>query len=164
MRLPLSFFDTKLFGDLMQRINDHHRIEAFLTNTTLQTLFSLFNVVVFGVVLAYYHLTIFSIFLISSLLYAGWVVFFLQQRRTLDFKRFDAGARNQSNLVQLIQGMQEIKLSNSEMQKRWEWERIQARLFKLNMKGLALNQYQQAGAFSLTRVKIYLSLSWLPKL
>jgi ATP-binding cassette subfamily B protein len=147
MRLPLSFFDTKLLGDLMQRIGDHQRIEAFLTSTSLSTVFSLFNLLVFGTVLAYYHGTIFLVFCLSSLVYAGWVVLFLRQRRQLDFKSFEVGAKNQSSLIQLIQGMQEIKLANSETQKRWEWERIQARVFHLHVKGLALNQNQQAGAF-----------------
>ena len=147
MRLPLSFFDVKLFGDLMQRISDHHRIEVFLTNTSLITLFSLFNIIIFGAVLAYYQLSIFLIFLAGSVMYVGWVVLFMKQRRSLDHKRFHVEAKNQSGLVQLIQGMQEIKLANSETQMRWEWERIQAKLFQLSLQGLALNQYQQAGLF-----------------
>lgn len=153
MKLPLSFFDVKQFGDIMQRLNDHHRIEAFLTNTSLTTLFSLFNLCVFGVVLALYNLPIFFIFIISSGLYVGWVMLFLNRRRSIDFKRFEAESKNQSETVQLIQGMQEIKLANAEAQKRWEWEGIQARLFKLNVRGLALNQYQQAGAFFLNEGK-----------
>jgi ATP-binding cassette subfamily B protein len=147
MRLPLAFFDVKMFGDLKRRIIDHERVQAFITTSSLNTLFSLFNLIVFGIVLAYYHSTIFFIFLGGSLLYAGWVILFLRARRNLDFKRFEIEAKNESGLIQLIQGMQEIKLANSETQKRWEWERIQAKLFLFNVKGLALNQYQQAGAF-----------------
>jgi ATP-binding cassette subfamily B protein len=153
MRLPVSFFDTKNFGDIMQRIGDHQRIESFLTGTALNTMFSLFNLVVFGVVLANYNMTIFGVFLIGSIAYVAWIVLFLKQRRKLDFKRFDVASKNQSSLIQLISGMQEIKMNNCEKQKRWEWERIQARLFKLSIKGLALSQYQQIGAFFLNEGK-----------
>ena len=153
MRLPVSFFDSKQFGDLMQRIGDHHRIESFLTGQTLSVLFSMLNLIIFGVVLALYNLTIFVVFAGSSLLYVGWVMLFLRQRRKLDFKRFDAAAKNQSSLVQLIQGMQEIKLAGAERPMRWAWERLQAQLFRLQMRGLALSQYQQAGAFSINEGK-----------
>ncbi len=153
MGLPLSFFDTKMVGDLMQRIGDHRRIENFLTNTTLQTLFSLFNVVIFGAVLAFYHPPVFAVFFVGSGAYFAWVAFFLRKRRRLDYKRFEVEAKNQSSILQLIQGMQEIKLANSETQKRWEWERVQARRFKLDVKGLALNQYQQSGAFFINEGK-----------
>lgn len=153
MRLPVSFFDSKQFGDLMQRIGDHHRIEQFLTGQTLNTLFSLLNLVVLSVVLAMFSLPIFGVFVVASLLYVGWVALFLRQRRKLDYKRFDVSAKNQSSLVQLIQGMQEIKLAGAERPMRWAWERLQARLFRLQMKGLALSQYQQAGAFSINEGK-----------
>ncbi|ADB36844.1 peptidase domain-containing ABC transporter [Spirosoma linguale] len=153
MKLPVSFFDSKQFGDIMQRIGDHHRIESFLTGQTLSVLFSMVNLLVFGVVLALYNLSIFSIFLLSSVLYMGWVMLFLRQRRKLDYKRFDVSAKNQSSLVQLIQGMQEIKLAGAERPMRWAWERLQARLFRLQMKGMALSQYQQAGAFAINEGK-----------
>lgn len=146
MKLPVGFFDTKLIGDLMQRIGDHQRIEQFLTSETLSILFSFVNLIIFGVVLAYYNLTIFLVFLAGSALYIGWILLFMKKRRDLDFKRFQQASDNQSNLFQLITGMQEIKLNNCEKQKRWEWERIQARLFKVSVKGLALSQYQQAGS------------------
>lgn len=153
MRLPVSFFDSKQFGDIMQRIGDHHRIESFLTGQTLSVLFSMVNLVIFGVVLALYNLAIFGIFTVASLLYVGWVMLFLQQRRKLDFKRFDISAKNQSSLVQLIQGMQEIKLAGAERPMRWTWERLQTRLFRLQMRSLTLNQYQQAGAFTINEGK-----------
>ncbi len=153
MRLPVSFFDSKQFGDIMQRIGDHHRIESFLTGQTLSVLFSLLNLLVFGAVLALYSLPIFGVFMLSSLLYVGWIALFLRQRRKLDFKRFDVSARTQSSIVQLIQGMQEIKLAGAERPMRWAWERLQARLFRLQMSGLALSQYQQAGAFSINEGK-----------
>jgi ATP-binding cassette subfamily B protein len=153
MKLPVSFFDSKQFGDIMQRIDDHHRIESFLTGQALSVLFSMLNLVIFGVVLAMFNLSIFGIFTLASLLYIGWVMLFLKQRRKLDYKRFEVSAKNQSSLVQLIQGMQEIKLAGSERSMRWAWERLQTRLFRLNMDGLALNQYQQAGAFTINEGK-----------
>jgi len=153
MKLPVSFFDSKQFGDLMQRIGDHHRIESFLTGQTISVLFSMVNLVVLSVVLALFSLPIFTIFAGASVLYIGWVALFLRQRRKLDFKRFDVAAKNQSSLVQLIQGMQEIKLAGAERPMRWSWERLQARLFRLQMRGLALSQYQQAGAFSINEGK-----------
>jgi ATP-binding cassette subfamily B protein len=152
-RLPLSFFDVKLFGDLMQRIGDHHRIEAFLTNQTLNIVFSLFNLLVYGLVLAVFNTQIFMIFMVASVAYCLWVIAFLKARRKLDFRHFDVAAKNQSILIQLIQGMQEIKLANAETQKRWEWEAVQTKLFRLNIKGLALSQYQQMGAFCINEGK-----------
>jgi len=145
MKLPIGFFDSKMIGDLMQRIGDHTRIENFLTASSLQVLFSMVNLVIFAVVLGIYSLKILTIFLIGSVLYTLWVLVFMKRRRELDFKRFAQMSDNQSNLIQLITGMQEIKLNNCEKQKRWDWENIQSKLFKVNIKGLALNQYQQAG-------------------
>jgi ATP-binding cassette subfamily B protein len=153
MRLPVTFFDTKHYGDLMQRISDHHRIEAFLTGQALSILLSLLNLLVFGVVLALYNLTILLVFAGGSLLYLSWIRLFLSQRRKLDFKRFAASGRSQSMLVQLIQGMQEIKLAGAERPMRWAWERLQVRLFKLQMQSLSLQQFQQAGAFALNEGK-----------
>ena len=145
-RLPLRFFDTKMVGDLMQRIGDHNRVETFLTGTSLNTLFSLLNFAVFGVVLAYYDLRVLALFLTGNGLYVAWVSAFMRWRRELDIKRFAQAAGEQSNLFQLITGMQEIKLNNCETQMRWKWERIQAKLFRIQVKGLALQQYQQLGA------------------
>jgi len=145
MKLPIGFFDTKMIGDLMQRIGDHSRIETFLTASSLQILFSLINLLIFAVVLGIYSTKILIVFLIGSLLYGLWVTIFLKKRREIDFKRFAQLSDNQSNLIQLITGMQEIKLNNCEKQKRWEWEKIQAKLFRVNISSLALNQYQQAG-------------------
>lgn len=146
MKLPMPYFDTRMTGDLMQRMEDHARIQQFLTGQTLSTLFSFANFVVFGVVLAYYHMTIFAVFLVSSVLYVAWVLLFLRKRRELDHQRFGISSSDQSTVIQLIQGMQEIKLNTCEKQKRWEWERLQARLFKYKTRNLSLNQYQQAGA------------------
>lgn len=153
MKLPLGFFDSKMIGDLMQRIGDHSRIESFLTTSSLQIVFAAVNLLVFAVVLGIYSLGILLVFLTGSLLYTLWVILFMKKRRELDFKRFAQMAGNQSNLIQMITGMQEIKLNNSEKKKRWEWEKIQARLFRVNLKSLALNQYQQAGATFFNQTK-----------
>jgi ATP-binding cassette, subfamily B, bacterial len=153
MKLPIAFFDTKMTGDIMQRINDHHRIENFLTSTTLNVLFSFVNLIVFSFVLAYYNLTIFSVFIGGSLLYFVWILFFLKRRADLDYKRFTQNSQNQSKVMELIAGMQEIKLHNAERQKRWQWENIQVRLFKINIKGLALEQTQNAGSNLINELK-----------
>jgi len=153
MRLPMSFFDAKMTGDIMQRMSDQSRIQSFLTGSTLNIIFSLFNFVIFAFVLAYYNTSIFFVFAVSSVLYTGWILMFLKTRRDLDFKRFDLSSKNQSAIVQLIGGMQEIKLNNCEQQKRWDWEHIQASLFRFSVKGLALGQYQQAGSFFINQGK-----------
>lgn len=153
MKLPIGFFDTKMIGDLLQRIGDHRRIERFLTSQSLNVVFSVFNIVIFSIVLIIYKLSIFLVFLCGSVLYIAWVFMFLKKRRELDFKQFTQLADNQSKLIQLINGMQEIKLNNYERQKRWEWERIQARLFKVNIRSLSLQQYQQAGSVFINETK-----------
>ncbi len=153
MKLPIAFFSSKMIGDLLQRINDHRRIETFLTSSVLSIIFSAVNLAIFGLVLAYYDLRIFGVFLAGSGLYAVWILLFLKRRRTLDYKLFDQMSANQSSLVQLITGMQEIKLHNSERQKRWEWERIQAAMYRVSIKTLALNQYQQAGSVFINEAK-----------
>lgn len=153
MRLPIRFFDTKMIGDIIQRIEDHSRIENFLTSQMLSVLFSMFNLIIFGIILLLYNIPIFLIFLAGSSLYFIWVYLFMKKRRDIDYKRFAQMAVEQSNLIQLITGMQEIKLNNCERQKRWEWERIQARLFKVNVQSLSLSQYQQMGALFFNETK-----------
>lgn len=146
MKLPLRYFDTKMTGDIMQRIGDHGRIESFLTGNSISTLFSFVNFFIFALVLAYYNLAILGIFLAGNALYVAWILFFMKYRRELDNKRFAQSAGEQSNIIQLITGMQEIKLNNCEKQKRWQWERIQVKLFKISIKGMALEQLQQVGS------------------
>jgi ATP-binding cassette subfamily B protein len=153
MKLPIAFFDTKMTGDIMQRINDHQRIEHFLTSTTLNVLFSFVNLLVFGGVLAYYNLSIFTVFMTGSLLYFFWILFFLRRRADIDYKRFAQNSQNQSKIMELITGMQEIKLHNAERRKRWQWENIQVRLFRINIKGLALEQTQDAGSSLINELK-----------
>ncbi len=146
MKLPLHYFDTKMTGDIMQRIGDHGRIESFLTGNSISTLFSFVNFFVFAIVLAYYNLVILGVFLTGNALYVIWILLFMKYRRELDYKRFAQSAGEQSNIIQLISGMQEIKLNNCEKQKRWQWERIQVKLFKIGIKGLILGQLQQIGS------------------
>ena len=146
MKLPLHYFDTKMIGDIMQRIGDHGRIEAFLTGSSISTLFSFVNFFIFAFVLAYYNLTILLIFLVGNSLYICWILLFMKYRRELDIRRFSQASNEQSSLIQLITAMQEIKLNNCEKQKRWQWERIQVKLFKISVKGLALGQTQQVGS------------------
>jgi ATP-binding cassette, subfamily B, bacterial len=147
MKLPLAYFDSKHTGDIMQRMNDHSRIESFLTGSSLSIIFSLVNLVIFSIVLAIFNPQIFIVFFIASILYSLWVVSFLKKRRRLDYKRFHVSAKEQGVTIQFIQGMQEIKLNGVEKNIRWSWESLQAKLMRLRMKGLALNQRQQAGAF-----------------
>lgn len=146
MNLPIAFFDTRMTGDILQRINDHKRIERILTSSSLNVLFSMVNLVLFSFVLAYYNWQIFAIFLIGSVLYFLWITLFLKKRRDLDYKQFSQVSQEQSKVIELINGMQEIKLHNAEKQKRWSWEYLQARLFKISMEGLALEQYQNVGS------------------
>lgn len=153
MKLPMSFFDTKMTGDIIQRLGDHRRIEGFLTGPTLNVLFSIFNLVLFSIVLLQYNKAIFFIFGIGSILYLFWIKLFLKFRRQLDFKRFAIASKENTATMQLIYGMQEIKLNGAEQSKRWEWENIQAQLFKISFKGLSLSQYQQAGVFFINEGK-----------
>ena len=153
MKLPMAFFDTRLVGDLIQRIQDHDRVERFLTAQTLSVMFSAFSFVVFGAVLLYYDLVIFLIFLFGSALYAAWVFLFLKKRRLLDYTYFEQRARNQSKTMQMLNGMQEIKLQNCERRRRWEWEDVQADLFRTNIEAMKLQQSQEAGSILINEVK-----------
>ncbi len=153
MRLPISYFDTKKTGDIQQRLADQRRIESFLTGSTLSTLFSLVNLVIFSILLISYHSTVFLIFLSGSILYLLWVRLFLGYRRKLDYQRFGLAAKENTATLQLVQGMQDIKLHNAEHLRRWEWEGLQAGLFRLQYKSLSLSQWQEAGAFFINEGK-----------
>ena len=153
MKLPLGFFDSRQIGDILQRIDDHERIERFLTAQSIAVIFSVFSLVIFAIVLGIYSLKILSIYLAGTFLYFLWVNFFMKRRRELDFKRFTKLSENQSKLIQIINGMQEIKLNSLEKQKRWEWERVQAGLFKVNVKSLTVEQYQDAGSVFINETK-----------
>lgn len=153
MNLPISYFDTRMTGDIMQRINDHSRIERLLTTSSLNVLFSIVNILIMGGVLAYYNIKIFSVFFIGSILYLGWIILFLRRREILDYKRFSEISQEQSKVIELINGMQEIKLHNAEKQKRWSWEHIQARLFRVSIKSLTLEQVQGIGSNFINELK-----------
>ena len=153
MKMPIGYFDSKMTGDILQRINDHKRIQDFLTGSSLSVIFSVFNIIIFGIVLLVYSGMIFLIFMCGSALYVAYVWLFMKKRAELDHKRFAQQSANQSTVVQLVNGMQEIKLSACEQQKRWEWENIQAKLFKVNIKSLALRQYQDSGAVLINQSK-----------
>ncbi len=152
MSLPIAYFDTKLTGDILQRIDDNNRIEAFLTSATLSILFSFFNLIIFSIVLAIYSFSILAVFLGGAILYITWVSLFMKKRASLDHARFKKMAASNSNLINIVNGMQEIKLTRSENSKRWEWERVQAELFRVKVKGLGIAQYQSAGATFINEV------------
>ena len=153
MRLPIAFFDSKMVGDIMQRIGDYDRIQSFLTGSLLSMAMAVVSFVIYGAVMGGYDPTILGIFLLGSALYIGWILLFMKRRRKLDYMRFQEAAANQSNIVQLINGMQDIKLNDCEKQKRWEWERIQARLFQVSIKGLVLGQTQEVGGTFIDQTK-----------
>mgnify|MGYP002551145532 CR=1 FL=1 len=153
LKLPMSFFDTKLMGDLLQRMNDHNRVERFLTTHLLNIAFSLLSFLVFGYVLFFYNRMIFGIFLLGSILYALWISFFLKRRKILDYELFEKQAENNNKTYQFITTMQEIKLQDCEQRRRWEWEDIQADLFAVQMKSLKLQQTQEAGSIFINEVK-----------
>jgi ATP-binding cassette, subfamily B, bacterial len=153
MKLPISFFETKNIGDITQRIQDHYRIETFLTGATLNTFFSIINLIIFSIVLGFYSTTLLGIFMVGSTLSILWISIFLKQRKDLDYNRFQRMRENQNSVYELITGMQEIKLNNCEKARRWDWERIQAKLFKINIKSLALEQYQEMGSTFFTQLK-----------
>lgn len=153
MRLQISFFDSRMVGDIMQRIGDHSRIQTFLTSSILSIVMSMVTFIVYSAVMGGYNLKILGVFLFGSALYISWLLLFMKRRRKLDYMRFQAASANQSSIVQLIGGMQDIKLNGCERQKRWEWERIQARLFNANVKGLILGQTQQVGGTFIDQTK-----------
>jgi ATP-binding cassette subfamily B protein len=153
LRLPIHFFDSKHPGDILQRLGDQQRIEQFLTGSALNTLFSLFSLLIFSVVLLQYNAQIFFIFMTGSVLYLLWIRLFLRFRRRLDYQRFAIMARENNASMQLVYGVQEIKLNNAENSFRWKWETLQAGVFQLNFKSLSLNQYQQIGALFINQGK-----------
>jgi len=153
MRLPISYFESRVVGDILQRISDHNRIQSFMTTDSLSVVFSIFNFIVFGALMAYFDMKIFLVFFISTIFYIVWILVFLKKREELDYRSFDQMAKDQSNIVQLITAMQDIKLNNAEHQKRWEWEKIQAKLFRIDVDTLKLSQYQEVGSFFISNLK-----------
>lgn len=153
MKLPLSFFELKSTGDITQRVQDHHLIDSFLTGTALNTVFSIINLFVVSLILLFYNGIIFLIFLALSVVSVFWITLFLKARKRLDYQRFLISSSSQDALYEIIFGIQEIKLNGGELTKRWEWERIQNKQFRLNIKGLALAQYQRIGFLFINQLK-----------
>jgi ATP-binding cassette subfamily B protein len=153
MRLPMAFFDTRLTGDLLLRIQDHERVEKLLTASSLSVLFSIMSLVIFGAVLMYYSLLIFVVFILGTLLYVGWVLGFLKKRRDIDYREFNQASEERSKVIEMINGMQDIKLHNAEKEFRWDWEHIQAKLFKLSINRMTWDQYQNIGAGFINELK-----------
>lgn len=164
MKLPISYFERKTPGDIMQRIHDHDRIQGFFTSQTIDFIFTVITILVFGTILYTYNSVIFLTYIIGSALYFAWIIFFMKMRKELDYKNFDQSILNQNKTIQLVSGMQEIKLQNCEKQKRWEWERIQVRFFKLGAKGLVISQLEQSGSAILNGVKNILLTFYAAKL
>jgi ATP-binding cassette subfamily B protein len=153
LQLPMSFFDTKLMGDLIQRMGDHNRVQDFLTSKVLNVFFSALSFIVFGIVLFLYNNFIFIVFLLCSILYGGWIMVFLRRRKILDYELFEKQAENNNKTYQFITTMQEIKLQDCEQRRRWEWEDVQADMFKVQMKSLKLQQTQEAGSIFINEIK-----------
>ena len=153
LQLPMSFFDTKLMGDLMQRIGDHSRVNTFLTQQTLSVAFSMVSFVVFGGVLFVYNKLIFTIFLLGSIAYGGWMMLFLRRRKVIDYELFEQRAINNNKTYQFITTMQEIKLQDCEQRRCTEWENVQTELFKVQMKSQKLQQTQEAGSIFINELK-----------
>lgn len=153
LKLPVSFFDTRNTGEHLERISDHIRIQNFVSSSTLNMLFSMITFIIFNFILAYYNLKIFFVFIIASVLYVGWTFFFLKKRAVLDYKRFDETSQSQTNLIQIINGVKEIKINNSQRKNRWKWEYTQISLFKISLSTLKLAQYQSVGATLINELK-----------
>lgn len=153
MKLPMAFFDLKTHGDLMQRMADQQRIEQFFTGNTLNALYSVVSMIIFGSLLLFYDKTIFLIFFVSTVLYTLWILIFMKYRRELDHHRFKISSENQTYMVEMIQSIKDIKLNNAQKQKRWSWEALQAKLFKFKVRSLALSQYQSIGSMAISQAK-----------
>ena len=153
MKLPISFFDAKMTGDIMQRINDHSRIEQFLTNSSLNTIFSLINLIIYSAIIFLYDYRLFLFYFLGASLYIAWISFFLKKRRELDYKKFSQISEEQSKVIEIINGMQEIKMHNAEKQKRWNWEFLQIKIFKIKIKALNLEQWQYMGGSFINHLK-----------
>jgi ATP-binding cassette subfamily B protein len=153
LKLPVSYFDTRDTGEHLQRITDHTRIQNFVSSSTLNMIFSMITFIIFNCILAYYNLKIFLVFIVGAILYVGWTFFFLKKRAALDYKRFDETSQSQTSLIQIINGVKEIKLNNSQRKNRWKWEFTQISLFKTSLSSLKLSQYQSIGATFINEFK-----------
>lgn len=152
VKLPISFFDSKITGDVLQRMQDSRRIETFLT-TSPNSIFSIFNLIIFLGILFYYNYKIFLIFLLGATLYILWILIFMKKRAQLEYRRFDQASGNSSSLIQIVNGIQEIKINNSERRRRWDWEQVRIKLYRISLESLKLNQLQGIGANSINELK-----------
>lgn len=155
MRLPISFFNSRTVGDIMQRIGDYERVQNFLTGALLSIVIASVSLVIYSIIMTSYNGMILLIFIVGTIFYIAWVLTFMKQRRKLDYMRFQQASSNQNTLVQLVGGMQDIKLNGCERQKRWDWEKIQAGLFKINVKNLSLGQIQEIGSMFIDQTKTF---------
>lgn len=153
MNLPVTFFENKLMGDILQRAQDHERTRSFIMNNSLSLIFSMLTFVVFAIILLIYNVVIFLIFLAGSALYVGWVLLFLNVRKKLDWEYFELLSRNQSYWVETVSAIQDVKINNYEKQRRWKWEEIQARLYHVNKRVLAITNMQNLGAQFIESIK-----------
>ena len=153
MKLPVTFFENKLMGDILQRAQDHERIRSFIMNNSLALIFSTFTFVIFSIILLIYNAIIFYIFLAGSILYVCWVLLFLSIRKKLDWEYFELLSRNQSYWVETVSAIQDIKIYNYEKYRRWKWEEIQARLYHVNKRVLAITNAQNLGAQFIESIK-----------
>ncbi|MBO9582927.1 MAG: peptidase domain-containing ABC transporter [Flavobacterium sp.] len=153
LKLPVNYFDTRNSGEHLQRITDHTRIQNFVSSSSVNMIFSIVTFVIFNGILIYYNLIIFLVFIIGSIFYISWTFFFLKKRAELDFRRFDQLSQNQTSLIQIINGVKEIKINNSQRKNRWKWEYNQISLFKTSLSTLKLAQYQNIGANFINELK-----------
>lgn len=153
MLLPIAFFDSKNIGDILQRIRDYSRIQSFLTGSLISTTMATVTFLIYGIIMSSFNAVILTVFVIGSIAYISWIQLFMKRRRKLDYMQFQEASSNQSNLIQLINGMQDIKLNNCERRKRWEWEHIQAKLFRISTRSLSLGQIQDIGGTLIDQTK-----------
>lgn len=153
LKLPMSFFDSKLMGDLLQRINDHSKVQAFLTSQSLSFLFTAINFIVLGIVLLTYDMLIFSVFCFGSMIYTIWICLFLKKRSVINYELFEYQAKNQSKTYEFVTSLQEIKLQGCEVRRRYEWEDIQAEIFEIQLKTIKIQQIQESGCVFINECK-----------
>ena len=153
MKLPVTFFENKLLGDILQRARDHERIRNFIMNNSLSLIFSILTFIIFGIILLTYNPIIFYIFLGGSILYVAWVLLFLRIRKRLDWEYFELVSQDQSYWVETVSAIQNIKIYNYERYRRWKWEEIQARLYKVNKRVLNITNMQKLGAQFIANIK-----------
>ena len=153
MNLPLSFFERKMTSDILARVSDHNRIQSFVFETFLSMTIAILSFVVYSIILVYYQASLFFVFISGSLLYTGWIFIFLKRRRRLDSKYFGATVVNQNEIIQVVDGIDDIKVNNLQQRKKWDWEQSRMRIFNLNIKMLNLLEIQNIGTTIIDNLK-----------